>query len=128
VRDDLLKFLKHDSETRGATILCESLPTIAVVTHAYIDIDATHIFDGLNNFPTHVAHMRLGSFVTPPSAWPIVPTSTLATQFSASTTLYNVALQWLKEDRDHRRDLEIQGMKRRGARRDEVCLISISFD
>lgn len=24
VRDDLLKFLKHDSETRGSTILCKS--------------------------------------------------------------------------------------------------------
>lgn len=103
VRDDLLNFLKRDSETRGATILY-----------------ATHIFDGLNNFPTHIAHMRSGSFVTSPSAWPIIPTSSLAMKFSTSTTLYNVALQWLKEDRDHRRQLENQGMKRRGARRDET--------
>lgn len=84
-------------------------------------IDATHIFDGLNNFPTHIAHMRLGSFVTPPTSWPITPTSSLFSQFLQSTTLYNVALQWLKEDRDHRRELEGQGKKTRGARRDEVC-------
>lgn len=126
MRDDLLNFLKRDSETRGATILCKILSV--VVTSANVDIDATHIFDGLNNFPTHVAHMRFGSFVTPPSAWPIIPTSSLAVQFPASTTLYNVALRWLKEDRDHRRELENQGRKRRGARRDQVCLICISFD
>jgi CCR4-NOT complex subunit CAF16 len=123
VRDDLLNFLKHDSETRGATILCEVLPVTAA--HANVQLDATHIFDGLNNFPTHVAHMRFGSFVTPSSAWPIIPTSPLAMQFPPSTTLYNVALQWLKEDRDHRRELENRGRKRRGARRDEVCLIFI---
>lgn len=100
---------------------------VAVVT-ANVDIDATHIFDGLNSFPTHVAHMRFGSFVTSPTAWPITPTSSLAVQFPTSTTLYNVALQWLKEDRDHRRELENQGRKKRGARRDEVRLILISSD
>lgn len=126
MRDDLLNFLKRDSETRGATILCEIPPVM--VNHANVDIDATHIFDGLNNFPTHIAHMRSGSFVTSPSAWPIIPTSSLAMKFSTSTTLYNVALQWLKEDRDHRRQLENQGMKRRGARRDEVRLVFILFD
>jgi len=103
VRDDLLKFLKADSEARGATILY-----------------ATHIFDGLNNFPTHVAHMHLGSFPTPPAAWPVTPTSPLASQFSPSTTLYGVALQWLKEDRDCRRELEKSGRKTRGARRNET--------
>ncbi|KAF9055252.1 P-loop containing nucleoside triphosphate hydrolase protein [Hymenopellis radicata] len=97
VRDDLLKFLKHDSETRGATI-----------------IYATHIFDGLNEFPTHVAHMRFGAFVTPPTAWPFVKEGVV------TPTLYNVALQWLKEDRDHRKQLEAQGRKTRGARRDEA--------
>ncbi|KAK0230779.1 P-loop containing nucleoside triphosphate hydrolase protein [Armillaria fumosa] len=94
VRDDLLKFLRNDSETRGATI-----------------IYATHIFDGLNDFPTHVAHMRFGSFTTPPTPWPLTgqPTS----------TLYSVALQWLKEDREYRRELEKNGLKLRGARKDD---------
>jgi CCR4-NOT complex subunit CAF16 len=40
VRGDLLAFLKRETETRGATILY-----------------ATHIFDGLGEWPTHVAHM-----------------------------------------------------------------------
>jgi CCR4-NOT complex subunit CAF16 len=40
VRGDLLAFLKKETETRGATILY-----------------ATHIFDGLGQWPTHVAHM-----------------------------------------------------------------------
>ncbi|KAF8639728.1 hypothetical protein AX17_000990 [Amanita inopinata Kibby_2008] len=101
VRDDLVKFLKHDSETRGSTI-----------------VYATHIFDGLNDFPTHVTHMRLGSMVTSPSPWPILPASPLSVKFAPSTPLYNVALCWLREDRDHRRELEKSGRKSRGARRD----------
>jgi CCR4-NOT complex subunit CAF16 len=40
VRADLLAFLKRETETRGATILY-----------------ATHIYDGLGEWPTHVAHM-----------------------------------------------------------------------
>jgi len=103
VRDDLLRFLKNDSEERGATILY-----------------ATHIFDGLNEFPTHIAHMGFGSFISPPVAWPITAHSPLVVQFAPATTLYTVALQWLKEDRDHRRELEKQGRKTRGARRHEI--------
>ncbi|KAJ7682819.1 P-loop containing nucleoside triphosphate hydrolase protein [Mycena polygramma] len=102
VRDDLLRFLKSDSETRGATI-----------------IYATHIFDGLNHFPTHIAHMSFGRLVIPPSPWPIPSDSALSAQFGSST-LYAVALQWLKEDRDYRRELEKNGRKVRGARRDQA--------
>ncbi|KAJ7890820.1 P-loop containing nucleoside triphosphate hydrolase protein [Mycena leptocephala] len=102
VRDDLLQFLKRDSEARGATI-----------------IYATHIFDGLNHFPTHIAHMSFGRLVIPPSPWPIPSDSPLSAQFG-SATLYAVALQWLKEDRDYRRELEKQGRKLRGARRDQT--------
>ncbi|KAG7449219.1 P-loop containing nucleoside triphosphate hydrolase protein, partial [Guyanagaster necrorhizus] len=94
VRDDLLNFLRNDSETRGATI-----------------IYATHIFEGLNDFPTHVAHMRFGVFATPPTAWPFSDQPTV--------TLYSVAVQWLKEDREYRRELEKNGLKLRGARKDE---------
>ncbi|KAJ6515913.1 P-loop containing nucleoside triphosphate hydrolase protein [Mycena sanguinolenta] len=103
VRDDLLQFLRRDSEERGATILY-----------------ATHIFDGLNHFPTHIAHMSFGRLVTPPTAWPIRADSPLSAQFGSSATLYNVAIQWLKEDREHRRELERNGRKVRGARRDEA--------
>ncbi|KAJ3523630.1 hypothetical protein NM688_g8694 [Phlebia brevispora] len=106
VRDDLLKFLKRDSEERGATILY-----------------ATHIFDGLNDFPTHVAHMRLGSFVTPPTPWPF---EDLAAG-GPNTQLYSIALQWLRQDRVHRQELERRGRKLRGARRDPVPEDSETF-
>ncbi|KAG6861595.1 hypothetical protein C0995_014502 [Termitomyces sp. Mi166 len=121
VRDDLLKFLKTDSEQRGATILCNQ-PLLHLTSSAKMKygLDATHIFDGLNNFPTHVTHMRLGSVIEPPASWPISSVSSLTSQFAPSTPLYAVALQWLKEDRDNRQELERNGRKRRGARREQV--------
>ncbi|TFY55762.1 hypothetical protein EVG20_g9199 [Dentipellis fragilis] len=94
VRDDLLTFLLEDSQARHATILY-----------------ATHIFDGLDRFPTHVAHMRLGSFVTNPAPWDPA---------AAATSLYRTALAWLREDREHRRELERSGRKIRGARREQA--------
>ncbi|KAG2128306.1 P-loop containing nucleoside triphosphate hydrolase protein [Suillus bovinus] len=107
VRDELLTFLRNDSIARGATI-----------------IYATHIFDGLNSFPTHVAHMRFGSFDTEPTAWPSGFTNG---PLSQSPTLYNTALQWLREDREYRRELEKQGRKGRGARDGTVPSDSETF-
>lgn len=86
-------------------------PTITSLPR--IGIDATHIYDGLGSFPTHVAHMRLGSFITEPTPWPFNNSET-----TGNPALYSTALQWLKEDREYRRDLERQGRKSRGARRD----------
>ena len=43
VRMDLLKWLKNESETRGATILY-----------------ATHIFDGLDDWPTNLHYLKHG--------------------------------------------------------------------
>lgn len=87
---------------------------------AHLQVDATHIFDGLDSFPTHVAHMRFGSFVIDPTPWP--SPSTLG--------LYHMALQWLREDRKYRFELERKGRKIRGARRNEVsdadCLALLS--
>lgn len=40
VRQDLLRWLKRESEVRGATILY-----------------ATHIFDGLDDWPTHMHYL-----------------------------------------------------------------------
>jgi CCR4-NOT complex subunit CAF16 len=40
VRQDLLRWLRHESESRGATILY-----------------ATHIFDGLDDWPTHLHYL-----------------------------------------------------------------------
>ncbi|TFK93620.1 P-loop containing nucleoside triphosphate hydrolase protein [Polyporus arcularius HHB13444] len=112
VRDDLLTFLKEDSESRGATILY-----------------ATHIFDGLNSFPTHVAHMHLGTFLMEPTSWPFTSGTSGGTSvdLGPSPTLYSLALQWLKEDRVRRRALEAQGRKRRGARNDKVPSDSETF-
>lgn len=45
VRMDLLQWLKKESETRGATILY-----------------ATHIFDGLDDWPTHLHYLQWGGY------------------------------------------------------------------
>jgi hypothetical protein len=84
-------------------------------------LDATHIFDGLNEFPTHIAHMRLGTFVKKPRPW----FHALAEESSDNIagldqTLFTIALQWLREDREHRGELEKAGRRTRGARRGQV--------
>ena len=116
VRHELLKFLKRDSEARSATIICESphSPPCSL-QFKYLTRntpDATHIFDGLNDFPTHVAHLRLGAFVRIPTPW--------NTGDRSRGDLYDIALQWLTEDRAHRHQLELNGRKSRGARQNTV--------
>lgn len=93
--------------------------------HESMLVDATHIFDGLNNFPTHVAHMHLGTFLAQPTPWPITPdvlSKAVTVDLGPSPTLYALALQWLREDRERRRELEKQGRKKRGAKTAEVCI------
>lgn len=124
VRHELLEFLKLDSEARGATIICKSLyplPLSRFNSHILPPnaLDATHIFDGLNDFPTHVAHLRLGAFVQPPTPW--------NTGDESRGNLYDTALQWLAEDRAHRRQLERNGRKTRGARRNAVSNFASVF-
>jgi CCR4-NOT complex subunit CAF16 len=115
-----MTFLKTECETRGATVLCKSMNRRQqLLLTSHVIVDATHIFDGLDDFATHVAHMRLGAFVTQPTNWP--PTESNRDQFP-DTLLYRVALQWLSDDRTHRRALEQEGRKKRGARRNEVSL------
>ncbi|KAG8814381.1 CCR4-NOT regulatory complex component [Serendipita sp. 411] len=105
VRHDLMTFLKQETEERGSTILY-----------------ATHIFDGLEEFPTHVAHMRDGTFLQQPVPWPVAP------GMATHASLYNLALDWLKEDRDVRIQEEKSGQRtKRGARRDEVPTDSETF-
>ncbi|KZT06506.1 P-loop containing nucleoside triphosphate hydrolase protein [Laetiporus sulphureus 93-53] len=102
VRHNLLEFLQADSERRCATILY-----------------ATHIFDGLDRFPTHVAHMHLGTFLSQPTPWPLTPdvaSQAVSVDLGPTPSLYTLALHWLKEDRERRRELEKQGLKMRGAR------------
>ncbi|KIO34054.1 hypothetical protein M407DRAFT_240886 [Tulasnella calospora MUT 4182] len=106
VRSDLLAFLKSESESRGATILY-----------------ATHIFDGISHFPTHVAHMRDGAFLEilswpPPLVAASGPSTDEDVEMRAGSALHDVVLKWLKEDREVRRQAEASGVlkKTRGAR------------
>ena len=93
-------FFRTESKDRGATI-----------------IYATHIFDGLDDFPTHIAHMRDGSFVIPPVPWPFSG-GNAGTGRGSGSGLYTIALAWLKEDQEARRAAEKAGMvlKTRGSR------------
>ena len=123
VRSDLLSFLKEDSERRGATILCKTSDTLTARKLIPIGLlDATHIFDGLNEFPTHIAHMRLGTFVKKPTPWSRATAEESLDNIAGGLdrTLFKIALQWLREDREHRRELEKDGRKTRGARRGQV--------
>ncbi|CEH17065.1 Predicted ABC-type transport, ATPase component/CCR4 associated factor [Ceraceosorus bombacis] len=108
VRADLLDFLMTETRERGATI-----------------IYATHIFDGLQTFPTHVVHMQLGTTTTPlPIAWP--PSSSDASDALPAldskveregSVLLATALAWLRQDRELRLEKEQAegGQKKRGA-------------
>ncbi|PWZ00115.1 hypothetical protein BCV70DRAFT_200274 [Testicularia cyperi] len=109
VRADLLDFLKQETEIRGATI-----------------IYATHIFDGLQAFPTHLAHMRLGTTTTTrPIDWPATSPSDIAALPPTSSAdkerdlspLLNVSLAWLREDREVRAKEELKRGRKRGANR-----------
>jgi len=106
VRSNLLEFLKEECEQRGATVLY-----------------ATHIFDGLDGFPTHVAHIQLGKTTQPEAIrWPITdegvpgtPKGVMAEMERADragSKMLALALRWLKEDKEVRLDLERQGVLR----------------
>ena len=106
VRSRLLDFLVEETRERNATILY-----------------ATHIFDGLDSFPTH-----------PPSPleWPLnlehqpgageaVPAEVRARMEDPNRTgskLLEVALHWLVEDKRKRIEQEVAqgGKEKRGAR------------
>jgi len=66
--------------------------------------------------------MRFGSFVTNPTPWDPMGINRPDVLASAPTYLYSVAHQWLKEDREFRRELEKKGQKIRGACRNEVSI------
>lgn len=125
VRSRLLSFLVEECETRGCTVLY-----------------ATHIFDGLDTFPTHLCHIQLGSTIPPsPLSWPIkyttphlTPSGTPSLEVvpgipqgtrekmedpnRAGSKLLELCLAWLGEDRVMRvsREIEMTGARKRGAR------------
>lgn len=114
VRQELLQFLIEDTQSRDCTV-----------------VYATHIFDGLDNFPTHVCHLQIGTTTTPePIPWPIPPSSEthvgitseaireISSPNRIGSKLLILALHWLREDRLIRTELEAQGdpaFKKRGA-------------
>lgn len=115
VRSNLLEFLKQECAERQATVLY-----------------ATHIFDGLDSFPTHVAHIQLGSTTQPdPIPWPIVdesapgvPKGVLADMNNsarAGSRMLALALKWLKEDKEARLVLEKAGELRSRGRKKETA-------
>lgn len=119
VRADLLDFLQHETVERGATI-----------------IYATHIFDGLQNFPTHLAHMRLGTTTTTlPIDWPAknpadiaaLPPTAKADKGRDLSPLLEVSLAWLREDKVVRAEEEAKRGRKRGANRDQVETDSEKF-
>jgi len=89
-RADLLEYLKQETETRGATILY-----------------ATHIFDGLDHWATHLAHIQTGGIMRKVGTLEEFPE--LTEQFEANSTspLMRVVEGWLRAERRH-----VQAMER----------------
>ncbi|KAJ3415454.1 CCR4-NOT regulatory complex component [Chytridiales sp. JEL 0842] len=99
VRKDLLDFLKEETEVRGATILY-----------------ATHIFDGLGGWPSHVVHIAEGKIdmtrVVKKDGFPELDEARAA-RFNGgvlvddgsvdNSPLLNVVEKWLREDYKNRK-------------------------
>merc|ERR1712060_550460 len=83
-RLDLLAFLKDECEMRGATV-----------------IYATHIFDGLEPWVTHVAYVANGVLAKSGTAAELVPaaaaTEGAVEEASGPPLLLHTMEQWLKE-------------------------------
>ncbi|KAI9009190.1 hypothetical protein DFJ74DRAFT_687297 [Hyaloraphidium curvatum] len=88
VRQDLLGFLRRESEDRSATI-----------------VYATHIFDGLGNWPTHVAHMAGGRIRAVHRVEDIPELKQYAAESAVSgmSPLMRVVEGWLRRDLKERR-------------------------
>ncbi|CAG8612868.1 21937_t:CDS:2, partial [Dentiscutata erythropus] len=84
VRSDLLNFLKNETEARKATI-----------------VYATHIFDGLGDWPSHIAHIK--QLIT-------------YLRRNMVSPLLKVVEQWLREDL---RELRLQAEERKKLSQDQ---------
>ncbi|BGO92103.1 hypothetical protein NBRC10512_000834 [Rhodotorula toruloides] len=113
VRSRLLAFLAEETQTRGATI-----------------VYASHIFDGMDSWPTHLCHIQLGSTVAPsPLSWPLtgaqgedeaVPAEVRERMMDpdrSGSRLLELAVHWLEIDKKMRIEKEIRegGKQKRGA-------------
>ena len=101
VRAELLAFLVKESKERGATI-----------------VYATHIYDHIETFPTHICHLRLGR--TPDEMVTYSPSSTIMEDSVAAEEkrgeLLGIALRWLREDREVRKVRDKERGRERGAK------------
>merc|ERR1712166_646606 len=81
-RSDLLNYLKEETETRGATILY-----------------ATHIFDGLDNWATPLAHVQNGGIIRKVGELAQFPELTEQFALKSTSPLMRVVEQWLRAER-----------------------------
>lgn len=81
VRDRLLAFLRKETEERGAQV-----------------VYATHIFDGLSDWPTHVVHMHEGKVLSEDTYEEVLAKNVENYKGSKGMHLLETALTWLKQD------------------------------
>jgi len=86
-RQALLVFLREESEVHGVTV-----------------IYSTHIFDGVDDWPTHLLHLKKGGvrYNGPVKDAPPAPTADAAAS-STSGSLFTLVRGWLEEERADRR-------------------------
>merc|ERR1740124_1133019 len=86
-RQALLVFLREESEVRGVTV-----------------IYSTHIFDGVDDWPTHLLHLKKGGvrYNGPVKDAPPAVTADAAAS-STSGSLFTLVRGWLEEERAERR-------------------------
>lgn len=120
-----MDFLIAESKERNATIVYCASPLSYLFLKSMRCRDlrltvessyppGTHIFDGLDIFPTSVLHMQLGSIPQEPIAWPRPAGEDQEGQ--NGSRLLGLALGWLKEDRVLRKKAEQAKGRVRGPR------------
>ena len=83
---DLMRYLTSECKTRGATI-----------------VYATHIFDAMDRWPTHVAYLtagRLTFFGSIDEFHKHMPTGKEAPQLYFASKLMTILAHWIRRDRD----------------------------
>jgi len=82
-RQSLLQFLREESEQRGTTV-----------------VYSTHIFDGLDDWPTHLLHVKAGAVAY---VGPIAEAPRPKTTQTTSGSLFSTVRGWLDEEREELR-------------------------
>jgi len=86
VRRDLLNFLIEETDKRGATI-----------------VYATHIFDGLGDFATHLAHIAEGQLVSLQAINDVEELKEIRLLTNNNSPLLILVEKWLRKDRDDKK-------------------------